>query len=243
MYKKFNEIEEDLNNKLRESGLNPEYNHVEVDKIKENTFREIFTENNKFRVVYNEEPLNRNEETKISIKYDVNNINEFLKKSKEAVLKYCTKERKIKETEQYLNMEKMFNDMKEKYFSLWDLQKRIRNNEVSINDLLKRLDEEKYLVFSKANYTESYQQYRNDEELIKIFEFFNLILFDKLPNLKHVEDNPKYRYVPITEQDFINAGIKIKFFNGHYYYYPAGKEDKVLMFAKEQLKRRLEKES
>jgi hypothetical protein len=242
IYKSFEEIETDLNNNLSLSGLNAEYNHVSIDKIKENTYRKIFYENNTFRVEYTEEPLNRDDITKISLKYDVDNINDFLTKCKDKVLKYSTKERKIKEVEQYLVLEKIFNDTKEKYFSLYDLQKKIKNKEISINDLINRLDNEKYLVFGKYYYPDSYQSYRNEEILLTIFEFFNLILFDKLPELKHIDNNPKNRYMPITEQDFLNVGIKIKLFNGHYYYYPTGKNDKVLLFVKEQLKRRLENE-
>lgn len=236
--KTFEQLNDSVRNQVKAVGLSTQYNaELKIEDIKRNTFRDIFYSNNTFRVEFNERLANEKH-----LIYDEENIKNFLTKSKEAVIEYSTKERKIKEVEQYLNMEKMFKDYNKentKYFSLYDLNKRIKNNEVKLSELINDLMNAKYIILSRYYYKETWENYKNEENLIKIFEFFNLILFDKLPELKHIDNNPNFRYSPITLNDFESLNIKLKFFNEHYYYFPTGKTDKILMYMVEQLKKRL----
>jgi len=256
--KNFNEYNENLSKSLISNGLHHEYINIDIDKIKQYTFTELFRKNNKWNIKtpdYNE--------TNKGLEYNMShaeNIEAFKELCKTISIKQSTKEQKLKEVYSNLDMEKQFKNAKNiklkqiaqnKYFSMYDLQKAIKNNDLSINDVLTELKQSDKIIFSTYYFFDKYE-YKRTEEKVKFLEFLYILLNNKLPNIKTIDNEPKNRHIEPSEQDFKEHNLKVKFFKEHSYYYMNkdnnkdnnndnnNDKDEVLNFVVEKLKTRLE---
>lgn len=189
-----------------------------TDKIKRNFTSQKIKEFNKWNI--RKHPLSEeySEENK-SIRYSKDFYFKVIEEKIKKIFDKLTKEDKIKEVMPSLMIEKVFNEDNQKYFSLWDFQKRflkpsqdrnIIDTEKLNQEINSRIKPLKEICLSGWGLNDNY---RKQDRINEFLEFL------------------KYAYdIDITISDLYNKGlktieseinqnkeVKIKLFNGWYY--------------------------